>query len=49
MPNPLRLAVIAQAYADTIRVPFPPVFVQRAGLALAAPVGRMLGYHTAAA
>ena len=44
MPNPLQLAVIAHAYADTIRVPVPPEFVQRAGLALAAPVGRMLGY-----
>jgi mannose-6-phosphate isomerase-like protein (cupin superfamily) len=44
LPNPLRLAVIAQAYADTIRVPFPPAFVQRAGLAVAAPVGRMLGF-----
>jgi mannose-6-phosphate isomerase-like protein (cupin superfamily) len=47
MPNPLRLAVIAQAYSDTIQVPFPPLLVQRAALALAAPLGRMLGYTAA--
>jgi hypothetical protein len=44
MPNPLRLAVIAQAHFDTVRLPFPPVWVQRAGLALGAPLGRLLGY-----
>ena len=44
MPNPLRLAVIAQAYADTVRVASPPAIVQSVALALAAPVGRMLGY-----
>jgi quercetin dioxygenase-like cupin family protein len=49
MPNPLRLAVIARAYADTIRVPFPPLVVQRAGLALAEPLGRMLGYTATSA
>jgi quercetin dioxygenase-like cupin family protein len=26
MPNPLRLAVIARAHFDTVRVPFPPAF-----------------------
>jgi hypothetical protein len=45
MPNPLQLAVIADAYADTIRVPFPPAFVQRLGLALVAPIARRLGYR----
>jgi quercetin dioxygenase-like cupin family protein len=45
MPNLLRLAVIARAFADTVRLPFPPVAVQRLGLALAAPVGRLLGYE----
>lgn len=45
MPNPLRLAVIAQAHFDTVRLPFPPVWMQRVGLALGAPVGRMLGYR----
>jgi quercetin dioxygenase-like cupin family protein len=44
MPNPLRLAVIAQAHFDTVRLPFPPVWMQRVGLALGAPLGRMLGY-----
>jgi quercetin dioxygenase-like cupin family protein len=48
MPNPLRLAVIADAYSDTIEVPFPPRAVQRAALGIAAPIGRMLGYTAAA-
>jgi hypothetical protein len=45
LPNPLRLAVIAKAHFDTVRLPFPPVAIQRAGLALAAPLGRALGYR----
>jgi quercetin dioxygenase-like cupin family protein len=45
MPNPLRLAVIARAHFDTVRLPSPPAFVQKAGLALAAPLGRVLGYE----
>jgi mannose-6-phosphate isomerase-like protein (cupin superfamily) len=45
MPNLLRLAVIARAYFDVVRLPFPPPVVQRAGLALGAPVGRLLGYR----
>jgi mannose-6-phosphate isomerase-like protein (cupin superfamily) len=44
MPNPLRLAVIANAHFDTVRLPFPPSWLQRLGLALGAPVGRALGY-----
>ena len=44
MPNPLRLAVIARAHFDTVRLPFPPVALQRAGLALGAPLGRLLGF-----
>jgi quercetin dioxygenase-like cupin family protein len=44
MPNPLRLAVIAQAHFDTVRLPFPPVWMQRIGLAFGAPLGRLLGY-----
>ncbi len=44
MPNPFRLAVIARAHFDTVRLPFPPVPLQRAGLALGAPLGRVLGY-----
>jgi quercetin dioxygenase-like cupin family protein len=45
MPNPLRLAVIAQEHFDTVRLPFPPAVLQRAGLAVGAPVGRLLGYR----
>jgi quercetin dioxygenase-like cupin family protein len=45
MPNPLRLAVIAKAHFDTVRLPFPPAAMQRAALALAAPLGRALGYE----
>ena len=32
MPNPLRLAVIARAHFDTVRLPPPPAWMQRAGL-----------------
>jgi quercetin dioxygenase-like cupin family protein len=45
MPNPLRLAVIARAHFDTVRLPFPPVWMQRVGLALGAPLGRLFGYR----
>jgi mannose-6-phosphate isomerase-like protein (cupin superfamily) len=44
MPNPLRLAVIANAHFDTVQLPFPPAIVQRVALACGAPVGRLLGY-----
>jgi mannose-6-phosphate isomerase-like protein (cupin superfamily) len=44
MPNPLRLAVIANAHFDTVRLPFPPAAVQRLALAMGAPVGRLFGY-----
>ena len=46
MPNPLRLAVIARAHYDDVRLPFPPEWMQRMGLALGAPLGRLLGYQT---
>jgi len=45
MPNQLRLAVIANAHFDTVRLPFPPSWLQRAGLVLGAPVGRLLGFQ----
>ncbi len=45
MPNPLRLAVIAQEHFDTVRLPFPPAWLQRLGLAMGAPLGRLLGYR----
>jgi quercetin dioxygenase-like cupin family protein len=48
MPNPLRLAVIARAHFDTVRLPFPPAWLQRAALALGAPLGRVLGYRPTA-
>src|SRR5205823_5189841 len=44
MPNPLRLAVIARAHFETVQLPHPPAWLQKAGLALAAPLGRALGY-----
>ncbi|MCP9487503.1 MAG: cupin domain-containing protein [Gaiellaceae bacterium MAG52_C11] len=45
MPNPLRLAVIARAHFDTVRLPFPPPTLQRAALTLGAPLGKALGYR----
>jgi quercetin dioxygenase-like cupin family protein len=45
MPNPLRLAVIARHHFDDVRLPFPPAWLQRLGLALGAPLGRLLGYR----
>ena len=47
MPNPLRLAVIANAHLDTVVLPFPPVWMQKAALAVGAPLGRLLGYGPA--
>jgi quercetin dioxygenase-like cupin family protein len=48
MPSPLRLAVIAQAHFDTVRLPFPPAALQRAALAVGAPLGKALGYRETA-
>jgi len=45
MPNPLRLAVIARAHFDDVRLPFPPAWMQWLGLALGAPLGRLFGYR----
>jgi quercetin dioxygenase-like cupin family protein len=45
MPNPLRLAVIAKAHFDTVRLAFPPVWTQKAGLAMGARLGRIFGYR----
>ncbi|HZR95189.1 MAG TPA: cupin domain-containing protein [Gaiellaceae bacterium] len=44
MPNLLRLAVIANAHFDTVRLPFPPAVVQKVALALGAPLGKAVGY-----
>ena len=45
MPNPLRLAVIARQHFGDVRLPFPPVWMQRLGLAMGAPIGRLLGFR----
>jgi mannose-6-phosphate isomerase-like protein (cupin superfamily) len=45
LPNPLRLAVIANNHFDDVRLPFPPAWVQKLGLVTGAPVGRLLGYR----
>ena len=45
MPNPLRLAVIAKATFDTVRLPLIPAWMQRTALALGAPIGRLAGYE----
>jgi quercetin dioxygenase-like cupin family protein len=46
MPNPLRLAVIANAHFDVVRLPFPPAWMQKLGLAMGAPLGRLAGYRS---
>jgi mannose-6-phosphate isomerase-like protein (cupin superfamily) len=45
MPNPLRLAVIARHHFEDVRLPFPPVWMQRIGLVMGAPLGRLFGYR----
>jgi quercetin dioxygenase-like cupin family protein len=45
LPNPFRLAVIMKEQFDLVRLPFPPAWVQRTGLAFGAPLGRLLGYE----
>jgi quercetin dioxygenase-like cupin family protein len=44
MPNPVRMAVIANAYFDDVRAPLGPGAVQKAALSAGAAVGRLLGY-----
>ena len=44
MPSPLRLAVIARHHFDDVRLPFPPAWLQRLGLAFGAPLGRIVGF-----
>jgi quercetin dioxygenase-like cupin family protein len=44
MPNPFRLAVIANHHFDTVRLPLIPAALQKAALACGAPLGRLLGY-----
>jgi quercetin dioxygenase-like cupin family protein len=48
LPNPLRLAVIARSHFDTVRLPFPPAWMQRAALSVGSWLGRLLGYRATA-
>jgi len=44
MPGPIRLSAIARHHFDDVRLPFPPVWMQRAGLALGAPTAKLFGF-----
>jgi mannose-6-phosphate isomerase-like protein (cupin superfamily) len=44
MPNPVRLAVIANHHFDDVRLPKIPHALQKLGLVLGAPVGRLFGF-----
>lgn len=44
MPNPMRLAVIANHHFDDVRLPTIPQPIQKLALALGAPAGKLLGY-----
>ena len=44
MPNPFRLAVIANAHFDTVRLPVIPAWLQKVALAAGAPIGKAMGY-----
>jgi mannose-6-phosphate isomerase-like protein (cupin superfamily) len=44
MPNPVRLAVIANAHFDTVRLPVVPAWMQKTALALGSPFGKAIGY-----
>ena len=45
MPNPLRLAVIANHHFEDVQLPVVPRWMQKTALALGAPVGRSLGFQ----
>ena len=45
LPNPLRLAVIANAHFDDVRLPYVPARLQKAALLAGAAAGRVLGYE----
>jgi quercetin dioxygenase-like cupin family protein len=45
MPSPLRLAVIANAHFDDVRLPYVPGFLQKAALVSGAAVGRLAGFQ----
>jgi quercetin dioxygenase-like cupin family protein len=46
LPNPFRLAVIMREHFDLVRLSFPPAWVQKSGLLLGAPLGRLLGFES---
>src|SRR5512132_1706932 len=45
MPNPVRLAVIANHHFDVVRLPVIPAWMQKVALAMGAPLGRAVGYQ----
>jgi Cupin domain len=45
MPSPLRLAVLANAHFDDVRLPYVPAFAQKAALVTGAAVGRLAGFR----
>ena len=45
MPNPLRLAVIANAHFDDVRLPHVPAFAQKAALVTGAALGKLAGFQ----
>jgi mannose-6-phosphate isomerase-like protein (cupin superfamily) len=47
LPNPFRLAVIMRQHFDLVRLASPPAWVQKTGLLLGSPLGRLLGYEAA--
>jgi quercetin dioxygenase-like cupin family protein len=44
MPSPLRLAVIANAHFDDVRLPHVPAFAQKAALVTGSALGRLAGF-----
>lgn len=44
MPGPLRLAVIAAHHIDDVQLPVVPRWLQKAALALGAPLGKAMGF-----
>jgi quercetin dioxygenase-like cupin family protein len=45
MPSPLRLAVVANAHFDDVRLPYVPAFLQKTALASGAAFGRLAGFR----
>jgi hypothetical protein len=46
MPNPLRLAVIANHHFDDVRLPVIPHVLQKLGLVIGAPLAKLLGFKS---